>query len=316
MNTKFAFKFIEKKNLWFMLSIAFIILGMSLVVSRYFKAQPILNYGIDFVGGHSMILKFEELDNLHAANQKKGVSRRDTNVAFIGRVREELKAFGLEKTAIRITQEREVLIKTLALENELSSKVRHGLKKSFGQVEVLEIDYIGPTIGQELKEQSLWIILVASVALLLYITWRFEFIFGLAALIALLHDAFITLSFASLANIEIDTAFVAAILTILGYSINDTIVIFDRIRENVPKLAETTSLAQIANISLNQTLVRTINTSLTTITVITCLLVFGGTTIKSFCLILLVGIISGTYSSLFIASPILVKLHPGYEVES
>ena len=176
-------------------------------------------------------------------------------------------------------------------------------------MELLEVDIIGPTIGQELKETSVWIIVLVSIALLLYITWRFDLAFGLAALIATIHDGIITLSLASLLNIEINTAFVAAILTILGYSINDTIVVFDRIRENLVHVKDSQTIHPLVNKSIYQTLFRTINTSLTTLFVIVCLFVFGGTTIKGFALVLLIGILAGTYSSVFIASPVFTMLY-------
>ena len=146
--------------------------------------------------------------------------------------------------------------------------------------------------------------------LLAYITFRFELAFGIAALVAVLHDGLIILSIAAITGIEINTTFIAALLTVLGYSINDTIVIFDRIRENIEKLNNYVSLKALTNQSLNQTLLRTINTSITTVIVIMSLILFGGTTIKEFCIVLLIGILSGTYSSLCIASPIIVKLHP------
>jgi preprotein translocase subunit SecF len=301
-----SFKIIEKKNLWFLLSAIIICIGLSLMFIRAAKSEPVLNFGIDFSGGSTMILKFDALTKQYQKEQTKQ-KIADINIQFIEKVRAVLKAYGLEKSSIQITSDQEVIIKTIMLTNQQNIELRETLEKNISSYEILEIDFIGPTIGQELRKKSLWIIFIVTLALLLYITWRFEFIFGLAALIALIHDALITISFASFLNIEISTVFVAALLTILGYSINDTIVIFDRIRENIKLFhKKQINLINIANISLNQTLARTINTSLTTILVITCLLLFGGTTIKSFCLVLLVGILAGTYSSLFIASPILV----------
>jgi preprotein translocase subunit SecF len=297
-----VFKIVEKRNLWIFTSLLVIALGFGLMGNKAIKAQPALNFGIDFAGGTSMLLKFDTLNN-------------DTNKdAFIGNLRTILAHHHLEKSSIQITNGNEVMIKTLELNNNKHQVILDEFEKSIGKMEVLEIDFIGPTIGAELKETSLWIVLVTSCLLLIYISVRFQFLFGVAALIALLHDALITISFASLLNLEINTAFVAAILTILGYSINDTIVIFDRVRENFNHFKTTESLADIINQSLSQTFIRTINTSVTTLLVIGSIIMFGGNTIKEFCIVLLIGIVAGTYSSLFIASPILYTLKKDKEL--
>jgi preprotein translocase subunit SecF len=148
-----------------------------------------------------------------------------------------------------------------------------------------------------------------AVMLLVYITIRFQWTYGVAALIALVHDALITLSVTAMLMIEVNTAFVAALLMILGYSINDTIVVFDRVRE-LANQDEDTPIAAVANLAIRQTMRRSIYTSVTTALVVGSLLVFGGVTLKGFCIVLLIGIVSGTYSSIFIASPILVGLRP------
>lgn len=292
MNT---FKIIEKRNLWFVVSLIVILSGFSLIANRAIKTEPALNYGIDFVGGTTMLLKFE--------NHPKNPSE------FISQIRATLKEFSLEKSTIQISNGNEAHIKTLELKGNEHQEITTKLKENVGNFEILEIDFIGPTIGNELRQTSFWIILVVSVALLIYISLRFQFTYGISALIALIHDALVTVSLAALLNLEINTAFVAAILTILGYSINDTIVIFDRIRENARKLSESTAFNEIINISLSQTLIRTLNTSMTTIIIITSLIFLGGTTIKEFCIVLLIGVIAGTYSSLFIASPALSLLN-------
>lgn len=292
------FKIVEKRNLWFSISIITILMGVGLMFSRSMKAEPILNYGIDFLGGTSMLLKFD--DALLRPTQTE-----ESGIQLIEKIRSVLHSFELEKSSIQITQDKEVFIKTLQLKSEKSQEILGQLNRVVGPLEILEIDYIGPTIGKELKEKSLLIILFIVVFLLAYISIRFQWGYGYAAIIALIHDALITLSFAAILQIEINTAFVASLLTVLGYSINDTIVIFDRIRENQKNLIqETLSPKHIVNMSLSQTMIRTLNTSLTTIIVISSLIFFGGTTIKAFCLVLLIGILSGTYSSLFIASPI------------
>ena len=300
------YKIIEKKNLWFTLSLLFICAGLSMMLKRGINSTDILNYGIDFKGGSNLMLKFNSLENSYQSNPQ--TPKKEINTLFIKKLRNHLKQNTLEKSDIQVTNYNEVIIKTNLLTNKKSENLLERLEEEYGNIEVLEIDFIGPSIGTELKQKSIWIIVIVSLALLFYISWRFEFIFGIAALIGVLHDALITVSYASFTNMEINTAFVAAILTVLGYSINDTIVIFDRIRENI-KLYPEENIKEITNLSLNQTLPRTINTSLTTLLVIVALLIFGGTTIKAFTTVLLIGIVSGTYSSLFVASPILARYY-------
>lgn len=295
---------VQKKNLWFLISLAVILIGISTMVFRAFEQRPFLNFGIDFTGGTTIILKAEALQQLH---EKLG-DKKEANIAFIATLRETMTEFGLEKSHIQITGDKEVIIRTQELKNTTRVTLLNTIQEKLGYLEILEIDMVGPTIGDELKEQSFWIIILVSIALLIYISWRFEFIFGAAALIAVIHDALVVMSMAALFDIEINTAFVAAILTVLGYSINDTIVIFDRIRENMHKHSEEWAWKDILNISIRQTLSRTAHTSTTTLTVILSLLIFGGTTLKAFMLVLLIGIISGTYSSIFVASPVLYQL--------
>jgi len=174
--------------------------------------------------------------------------------------------------------------------------------------DVLRVDNVGAVIGKELTREAFLALLIASVAMVLYITMRFEFKFAVAAILALLHDVFVVLAFFSLFKVEINSPFIAAILTIIGYSINDTIVIFDRIRENL-KYHRKRTILEVINDSINESLVRSINTSLTTLVVLVALFVafnyfVGGMNLKVFALALLVGIVSGTYSSIFIASPL------------
>ena len=302
---KKIYKIVEKKYLWFLISLTVILIGTSLSTWRLIYNQPVLNFGIDFTGGMSFLLKFDQLDLIPKQEQAD----------FIQKIRAVLTDFDLQNSKIQITQDNEVLIRTKDVDTSKRLAVLKAFHQQIGDNTLLSTSEIGATIGQELKEKSLWIIGVVSFALLLFITWRFEFSFGLAALIAVIHDALITLSVASIFSLQIDTAFVAAILTILGYSINDTIVLFDRVRENL-KLAKTNSkMSVLINTSIRQVWARTFNTSITTLFVIGSLIIFGGTTIKSFALVLLVGIIAGTYSSIFIACPFLTILFPDTDTE-
>ncbi|MDA1352933.1 MAG: protein translocase subunit SecF [bacterium] len=229
MNQMKRFKLVQKRNLWFGFSLIIIAVGFGLMGLRAVSHEPVLNFGIDFTGGTSFIVKF---DSLNARLLGKG-NEQDTQIAFIEELRGVLSQFGLGKSQIQITQDKAVIIRTVALDNDRRVSVLRSLEERVGVMELLEVDVIGPTIGQELKEQSFWIVLMVSIALLIYITWRFELVFGAAALIAVLHDAMVIISFSSITNLEINTAYVAALLTVLGYSINDTIVIFDRIREQL-----------------------------------------------------------------------------------
>jgi len=298
-------KLVEKKNLWFLISVLVISTGIGIISLRAIKSEPVLNFGIDFLGGTSYIIKFDALEKEY---QKTPSNKKAININFIKTLRKNLSDFGLTKNTIQITDTNEVIIKTLSLKQSASQEVLSKLRQLYGKIEILEIDFIGPSIGLEFKEQSLAIVMLVSIALLAYITIRFELKYGIAAILALLHDTLVTLTLTAILNIELNTAYVAALLTVLGYSINDTIVIFDRIRENINLHGNSKSLLYIINLSITQTIRRTVNTSLTTLIVISALLFFGGTTIKSFTLILFIGILSGTYSSIFIASPLLLSL--------
>lgn len=173
--------------------------------------------------------------------------------------------------------------------------------------EIRSIDRVGPRIGSELRVKALLAILAALGLIIVYLSWRFELLFGVAAVVALFHDVLITLGIFSLLNLEISLTVVGAFLTLVGYSLNDTIVVFDRIRENLKRYKDKKRYAEIINVSINQNLSRTIITSLTTTLVVLILFLMGGEVLHSFSLALLVGIIVGTYSSIYIASPILIE---------
>lgn len=199
----------------------------------------------------------------------------------------------------------------------LTQAQNDAFKKTLGQVTEKRFETVGPTIGAELTRKAIISVVLASLFIILYIAWSFRNIpkpyaswkFGVSAVVALLHDAFVVLGLFSLFghfyHVEIDSLFVTALLTVIGFSVHDTIVVFDRIRENLPKLPKST-FSQVVDFSLTETLVRSLNTSLTVTLTLTALLLFGGETIRWFVLALLIGIVSGTYSSIFNASPLLV----------
>lgn len=268
---------------FYLLSLIIIAAGLVSLIARG------LNLGIDFKSG--TILEFD----LHSA-------------FTTGEVRELLNNAGLQQEpVIRAVRESTVVqIETEMLNQEQLDEIRSVLKEQYPQLELVRTDQVDPIFGRELARQALLALLVAAVGMIIYISWRFEFRFAITAIIALLHDVFVVLAVFSLLQIEVNVGFVAALLTIIGYSINDTIVIFDRIRENLRKRARRDALSEVVNRSLLETMRRSINTSLTTLMAVGAVLLLGGETLKPVALALFVGLISGTYSSIFIASPLWV----------
>ncbi len=228
---------------------------------------------------------------------------------------EKLSGLELESLVVQPIGEKDMLLR---FQNTEESKHQEVIS-AFGEVEELRFDAVGPSIGNELKRRSLIASFMVLAAIIIYIAWAFREVskpvaswkYGLTAIVALFHDVLIVLGvFAVLGhffNIEINTPFIAAILTVLGYSVNDTIVVFDRIRENLPKSDE--DFEGTVNSSVNQTITRSIYTSITTLLVLITILIFGGSSIRDFVLALSIGVFIGTYSSIFVASPLLVALN-------
>ncbi len=187
-------------------------------------------------------------------------------------------------------------------------KAQASLLATFQDFRVIETSSVDAQVGKEFTRKSLWAVAFSLVGIIIYISWRFEFAFSVGAVVALLHDALVTVGLYCLFGRQISMTIVAAVLTIIGYSVNDTIVIFDRIREDL-KLNRGKSFFEIANLSINQTLSRTVLTSLTTLISVGALLIFGGGAINDFALTLFIGIVVGTYSSIFIATPIVLFWH-------
>lgn len=285
--TNTNFDFIQKRKIATSVSAALIIIG---IVSLIFKGGP--NYGIDFVGGTSIELEFENpmpVGDIRDAVNKAGFPNA------------EIKSFGApNEILIRIEEQEEG--------TEISDPIKAAITAAHPEnpYEVQLVERVGPKIGSELREAALLAIFIALLGILIYISWRFEFIFAVGAIAALFHDILITLGVFSILNLEMTLAIIAAFLTIVGYSLNDTIVVFDRIRENL-KVMRRDTYEKIINASINQSLSRTIVTSLTTMIVVVVLYLFGGEVIHNFAFALIVGIVVGTYSSIFIASPIVVE---------
>lgn len=232
-------------------------------------------------------------------------------------VRGALAEYGYEAARVQPSGEGYIIRLEPMTEEEHQTVLAH-LAEQVGPAEELRFDSIGPVIGSELRSKALWAIGAALILILIYIAWAFRKVsepvaswkYGVLTIIAALHDLIIPIGvFAVLGAVlgyQIDTAFVAALLTILGYSINDTIVVFDRTRENLANLTSSEKFESVVNRSVNQTLSRSVNTSITTLLALVAVFLFGGDTIQHFALALIMGIISGTYSSIFLASPLLV----------
>ena len=273
--------FISKQKLTGLLSIVLIIAG---IASLIMKGGPLLS--IDFTGGTVAQIKFEKPVEL-------------------GQLRNTLSDYGFKGAEIvEFGSPDEVLIKTqfTGSSSEISEKLTLALGKTFI---LRRVESVGPKIGKELQSDALKAIGLALLLILIYITFRFDRYYALGSVMALIHDVTITLGVFSLLDYEINLSIIAAFLTIVGYSLNDTIVVFDRIRENIPKFMKKT-LNDVVNISLNETLNRTVITSLTTMMVVVILFIWGGKVINLFAFALIVGIFIGTYSSLFVASPVMV----------
>jgi len=256
--------------------------------------------GIDFTGGTSLQLRFEnEVD----IGQIRNIL---SDIGFGGA---EIKEFGVDnEILIRIQQQSQNEDVSENVINELSDKLPGN------KLEIRMNEAVGPRIGNELRRATIWAILAALILILIYISWRFEFKFAVGAVAALFHDVLITLGVFSVLGLELSLAVIAAFLTIIGYSLNDTIVVFDRIRENL-KVLRREDYINIFNTSINQTLSRTILTSMTTFVVVLILFFFGGEVIHNFSFALVVGVIVGTYSSMFIASPVVVEWYLKKEKE-
>ncbi len=251
-----------------------------------------LKYGIDFAGGTLIQLQFKTPPDIEV-------------------IRDGLKTIALgESTIQEFGSKRDILIRIQRSEEKLEavgSKVRNSLGGKFNKEDITieRVEMVGPKVGRDLREKALLSILYAIIGIVIYISWRFELQYAIAAIIALAHDVLVTLGAFSILDKEFTLVIVAAFLAIIGYSLNDTIVVFDRIRENLRRRGKNT-LVQTINASINQTLSRTLLTSGTTLMVVMALFFFGGEIIHDFSFALLVGILVGTYSSIFIASVFLV----------
>lgn len=286
---------VEKRKTWFTISIIIIIAGLLAMPINAMMGNGILNFDVEFIGGTVMEVNIGQ--DFDITNDIRPIVIEIT---------------GDESPQITRSGDQGVSIKTKSIDATTRTKLYDALKEKYnldGMNDLLNVDDVSPTISTEMQLKALQALLIASILMLIYITFRFkDWRFGLAAVLPLIHDVLIVLAVYSIGRVPVNNSFIAAILTIVGYSINDTIVVFDRIREN-RKAAKKGDLEGLIDRSISQTIVRSINTSVTTLLTITVLYFLGVQSIKEFALPLIVGIISGTYSSIFIASPLWYEFH-------
>ncbi len=277
----------SKSKRFGLLSVTVLILALGLIIGKGF------NYGIDFAGGTLIQVQYEGKAPIEKVREAvdSDTSYEGATVTFFG---------GEDEVVIRTKTSSKVL------GEDIGDKMRTLLKDT-GSFEVRRVDMVGAKVGSELREQGLMAMLLAVIGILIYVSFRFEWRFAVASVMALMHDVTIAMGMIVLFNVEVNLDILAALLTILGYSLNDTIIVFDRIREGIRTIKDP-DLSAIIDESVTRTLSRTTLTSLTTFFVVLTLYLFGGEIINGFSFTLLVGIIVGTYSSIFVASPILMWL--------
>ena len=271
-----------------MLSGALVVLSLLILLIRG------LNFGLDFTGGYIIEVGFPQAADLNA-------------------IREALASAAFPDASVQnFGSSQDVLIRMVPQEGADKALVSQRVIETLtgttdGQLDMRRVEFVGPQVGEALREQGGLAVLSALFAIVVYIWFRFEKKFSVGSVLALVHDVVITLGIFSLFQLDFDLTVLAAILAVIGYSLNDTIVVFDRIRENFRSMRRGTP-SEVINTSINQTLSRTVITSLTTLLVLTCLLVFGGKIISGFALALIIGVVVGTYSSIFIASAAVLRL--------
>ena len=295
---KIRFDIMKYSKLWFAISLTITVLGLFCLSTRCF------NFGIDFTGGTIIDMRFERQVTLTE-------------------IRDVLKGYNLDNATIQLSGEasnvessQDVMIRTIDLEENQRKEIMASLNDKVGAYTVLREEKVGATIGGELITDALMATVISWILIILYVSYRFEWRFGISAILTLIHDILVVLIVFSFTQKQVDSSFVAAVLTIVGYSINDTIVIFDRIRENQRlHFRKGGDLNELANRSIYQTLTRSLYTVFTVLFTTFALYFFGGDTTKDFSFALLVGFASGSYSSIFIASPLWVLMRKKFPVK-
>ena len=282
---------IKRAKLYLTISIVAVVLAL---IIFFVKG---LNYGIDFSGGNLFQLKYNGTTvSLNQINEN------------LDKLAEELPQVNSNSRKVQISNDGTVIVRVPELNEADKDKVLKSLK-NLGAYNLDKEDKVGASIGDDLKKSAIYSLGIGAILIVIYITMRFEFSFAVGGILSLIHDIIIAVGFIALMGYEVDTPFIAAILTILGYSINDTIVIYDRIRENLKRKHKGWTLEECMDESVNQTAIRSINTSVTTLFSVIAILVFGGASLKTFIMTLLIGILAGTYSSIFVATPIVYLLN-------
>lgn len=288
LNRKTTIDFMSKRNIALVFSTVLIIASIASLAIRG------LNFGLDFTGGTLIEVGY-------------------SSAPEISEVRDNLADAGFDSVVQTFGMATDIVVRippTDAEESsaELSTRVLAALNDGFeGEIEMRRVEFVGPQVGDELAEQGILAVIYAMVGVFLYVMFRFQWRFSVGAVAALFHDITISMGILSFVQVEFDLTVVAAILAVVGYSLNDTIVLFDRIRENFPRYRKRTSL-EVVNTSINETLSRTIMTSTTTLLVLFALFFFGGEIINGFAFTLIVGVLVGTYSSIYVASAALLAL--------
>lgn len=283
------FDIIGRRKIWYAISSILIIASLFFMVTRGF------NMGIDFTGGTIMDLRFEKAVNI---NDIRGV----------------LNEYNLSNSTIQLsgessssTEAQNVMIRTIDLEEQERKDVMAALSDKLGNYQVLREEKVGATMGTELIMNAIYATIISWLLIIAYVSYRFEFKFGIAAVLGLVHNVIIVLGAFALTQRQVDSSFIAALLTIIGYSINDTIVIFDRIRENLKlHFRKNGDIVELVNVSIFQTMTRSIYTVCTVLFATFALYFFGGDTTKDFAFAMLIGFFCGAYTSIFIASPLWV----------
>lgn len=304
------FDFLGKRRYAGMISLALIALGIASLLIRG------LNFGIDFTGGTLVEVSYKNSVTVEKVRGQLSSARfDDARVQYFGTSRDILVRLPVRSVDNSAAISSEIM-ETLRLPflETLTESPEGGIQQCTSEmglgecsVQMRRVEFVGPQVGGELTEKGGLAMIYALIGILIYVAWRFEWRFALGAVAALVHDVLITISFFSLFGLEFSLPVLAALLAVIGYSLNDTIVVFDRMRENFRKMRKGGAL-EVMNTSINQTLRRTILTSFTTLLVVVTLLLIGGEVIKGFSAALFIGILVGTYSSIFIASPVVLGL--------
>ena len=304
------FDFLGKRRLAGMISLALIAVGIASLLVRG------LNFGIDFTGGTLVEVSYKDSVTVERVREQlKSAQFSGARIQYFGTSRDILIRLpvGTVENSAGISSE---IMETLRLPylETVAESPQGGVQQCVSElglgeckVQMRRVEFVGPQVGGELTEKGGLAMIYALIGILIYVAWRFEWRFAVGAVAALVHDVLITISIFSLFGLEFSLPVLAALLAVIGYSLNDTIVVFDRMRENFRKMRKGGAL-EVMNSSLNQTLRRTILTSLTTLLVVVTLLLIGGEVIKGFSFALFIGILVGTYSSIFIASPVVLGL--------